>query len=78
MDNPKFQLVELYDTISQINKNKRNEDQNLFLDLIESKGLDLKEGGFDDKVSRIRLDLKDWKDIKTVALRLDDDWDENI
>ena len=78
MKNIEFKLIELFEAISQMNENERNEDQNNFLDLIESKGLDLEEGDFDDKVSRIRLEPKDWEDIRITMMRLDDDWKKDI
>ena len=74
MENTKLQLVKLLKVITQINGHERNEDQKQFLDLIESKGLNLDEGDLNDKISRIRLDPKDWEDIKIAAIRLDDDW----
>lgn len=78
MKNSILKLVELLEAISQIDEHKRNEDQNQFLDLFESKGLNLEEGDLNDKITRIRLDPKEWKDIKISMMRLDDDWDENI
>ena len=78
MKNIEFKLVELFEAISQMSENERNEDQNNFLDLIESKGLDLEEGDLDDKVSRIRLEPKDWEDIRITMLRLDDDWKKDM
>ncbi len=78
MKNIEFKLIELFEAISKMNENERNEDQNNFLDLIESKGLDLEKGDMDDKVSRIRLEPNDWEDIRITMMRLDDDWKTDI